>query len=173
MNEMYCSNCGAKNEEGVKFCTNCGASVGEVPKRAQQSTSYQPQTQYSQKSTYSGSYQQQGGYYQSPQVYLPQKSAAVAVILSLFIFPGLGQIYAGKVGRGFAFLFGLMGGGVLVGVTAFFFIFWTPYIPIFIISIVGLFVIQIWCVVDSYKTAEKYNRFVNQHEILPRPNDVW
>ena len=24
---MYCSNCGAKIEEGSKFCTNCGVSL--------------------------------------------------------------------------------------------------------------------------------------------------
>ena len=92
---MFCSNCGMEIEEGVKFCSYCGAKIDSSQKAVSQSVEYQPQIQ---QPTYSGPYQQPTVYYQAPQVYLPQKSEVVALILSWFVVPGLGQIYAGKTG---------------------------------------------------------------------------
>lgn len=29
---MYCSTCGAKNEDGARFCDHCGADLGAMPR---------------------------------------------------------------------------------------------------------------------------------------------
>jgi len=165
---MFCSNCGMEIEEGIKFCSYCGASLDAFQKGAKQSVEYQPKAQ---QPSHSGPYQQSTVYYQTPQAYLPHKSEVVALILSWFVFPGLGHIYAGKIGRGLGFLFGLMGGGIVVGVSAMW-IIWYAF-PLLIVLIVGLVVIQIWCLVDSYQTAGKYNKFVARTGRAPQPGDVW
>jgi uncharacterized membrane protein YhaH (DUF805 family) len=47
---MFCSNCGAKLDEGAKFCTNCGAKVDEIsfPGQNQPQEIPQPQPVYQQ-----------------------------------------------------------------------------------------------------------------------------
>ena len=165
---MFCSNCGEKIEENVNFCPYCGANLGSAQKEVVKSVQYQPQVQ---QPSHSGPYQQPATYYQAPQVYLPQKSEFVALVLSWFVVPGLGQIYAGKIGRGLGFLFGMMIGGIVVGVSAIWLI-WYAF-PLFIILIILLIIIQIWNIIDAYQTASKYNKFVARNGRTPQQGDIW
>ena len=165
---MFCSNCGEKIEENVNFCPYCGATLGSVQKEVAKPVQYQPQVQ---QPSYSGPYQQPTAYYQPPQTYLPNKSEIVAVVLSWFVLPGLGQMYAGKISRGLGFLIGITVGGVCLGVGAFWLI-WAA-LPLFIILILAIIAIQIWCVVDAYQTAAKYNKFVARNGRPPQSGDVW
>ncbi len=66
-----------------------------------------------------------------------KKSEAVALLLS-FLFPGLGQIYVGKVGRGLAFLIGTI---VLTIIT----------------FGIGGFIVWVWNIIDAYNQAKKHN----------------
>ncbi len=165
---MFCANCGMEIEDNVNFCSHCGANLGSVQKGVTKSVEYQPQVQ---QPSHSGPYQQPTAYYQPPRTYLPHKSEVVALLLSWFVLPGLGQMYAGKIGRGLGFLFGLMVGGIAVGVGAFWLIWWA--LPLFIILILALIAIQIWCLVDSYQTAAKYNKFVARTGRPPQSRDIW
>ena len=70
-----------------------------------------------------------------------QKSPGLAAVLSFFIC-GLGQIYNGQIGKGLAFLFGVVMSWLLTAV---------------IIGVVPLLILTIWSVVDAYKTAEQLN----------------
>jgi hypothetical protein len=44
----FCSNCGAKNDDGARFCTGCGTAVGGAPFIAPQAAPTPPQYQYQQ-----------------------------------------------------------------------------------------------------------------------------
>lgn len=79
------------------------------------------------------------------------KNEALAVFLS-FLFPGIGQFYAGNENRGLLFL-GLAIGNVLL--TIFFFLF-TLGFSVFIGGPLG-FGIWVWSMVDAYQEAQKYN----------------
>jgi TM2 domain-containing membrane protein YozV len=155
-------------EDNVNFCSHCGANLGGFQKEASQTVRYQPQAQ---RPSHSGPYQQPTAHYQPPQTYLPNKSEIVAVVLSWFVLPGLGQMYAGKISRGLGFLFSITIGGVVVGVSAIWLI-WSV-LPLFIIFILALVAIQIWCVVDAYQTAAKYNKFVYRNGRPPQSSDIW
>ncbi len=165
---MFCSNCGMQIEDNVKFCPHCGASLVGFQKGESQSVEYQPQVQ---QPTHSGPYQQPTVQYVAPQAYLPHKSEVVALILSWFVMPGLGQIYAGKTGRGIGFILGIAGGGIVLGVSAMWLIWYV--LPLFIVLIIGILGVQIWCIVDAYQTAIKYNKFVARTGRAPQPGDVW
>lgn len=155
-------------EESVRFCPYCGANLGSVQKGATKTVEYQPIVQ---QPSHSEPYQQPTTYYQPPQTYLPHKSEVVALILSWFVLPGLGQMYAGKIGRGLGFLFGLLILSIGVGVGAFWLI-WGA-LPLFIILILAIVAIQIWCVVDAYQTAAKFNKFVARIGRPPQSGEIW
>ncbi len=162
---MFCNSCGSKLKESDKFCENCGASVEGTQKvdtsLQQQSPQQPPQQQYS------GPYQQSTIVYQPSPVYSQRKSPGLAVVLSIFVLLGSGQMYAGKVGRGIGFLFGVF------GITIFFifaFILWWPVAWFLIPVVAGL---QIWCHIDAYRVAEKYNRFLDTHNRPPTNLDNW
>lgn len=170
---MFCSNCGMEIENNIKFCPNCGANIEGFQKSVGQSVEYQPQP-VQQADPYAPAqplYQQPIVQYHAPQAYLPNKSEVVAMLLSWFVLPGLGQIYVGKTNRGIGFLIGQAAGGVIIGVTAFWLIWYV--FPLFIILILGLVGIQIWNIVDAYVVAGRYNKFVARTGRAPQPGDVW
>lgn len=70
------------------------------------------------------------------------KSAVAAVVLSI-LWPGFGQLCAGSIGKGFAFLFMALFGWLLI-------------ITLFgaNIGIPLLAVVYIWASVDAYKAAK-------------------
>ena len=70
------------------------------------------------------------------------KNPGIAAVLS-FLVVGLGQLYAGKVGRGLLFFFGAVVLGALSMLTGFFFILFLPY--------------WVWNIYDAFKQAEKAN----------------
>ena len=65
-----------------------------------------------------------------------EKSEGLAAVLS-FLIPGIGQMYAGRTGRGVGFLLGFIVG-------------------IFALIIPGI-IIWIWSIVDAMKCAREYN----------------
>ncbi len=72
------------------------------------------------------------------------KSPALALVLSL-LFPGLGQIYCGRVGRGFLFLIGCI-------------LAW--------LALLG-WIIWIWSIVDAYNIAKKMNlRYLRRLQLM-------
>ena len=163
---MFCSSCGQKLDPKVKFCSNCGATTDSTPVKTQPQASYQPQ-----QPVHSGPYQQQPTYYQ-PQPYLPHKSEGLALILSWFILPGAGQIYAGKIGKGVGFMIGIIIGWIFYGISFIFLFFWSSMALWVIIPIIMLG-IQIWCIVDAYQTAKSFNSFVARTGRAPNPGDTW
>jgi hypothetical protein len=129
----FCQNCGAKFEAPAKDLSYQTQSTPSQPKTpppqeqytnpqysstpATQSTSAPIQQQYSQNLGYGQpAYQQPPSRYQSPmgyqQGYPPnaytgsEKNMAFGIILSFFI-PGLGVWYAGSVGKGILYFFGV------------------------------------------------------------------
>ncbi len=89
------------------------------------------------------------------------KEPLLAVLLAL-IFPGLGQIYSGKIKRGLVFL-GIYA-GLCVGVWSAFLYLANPQAPIYAITIVVFFVVGlsvsafgIFMVFDAYKCAQIFN----------------
>ncbi len=176
----YCAQCGTANPDDATFCVNCGVKLPDTTGTASSGSpttsppTTQPMTQpasgaYPQApGTYPqapGTYPQApGAYPQAPGAYPqavmyapPRKDPAIAAILSFFI-TGLGQIYAGKVGKGI---------GLLVGVIVCIFLAFL-LIPFFIA--IGLW---IYSIIDAYKTAERYNQFVAAYGRAPTSADMW
>ena len=159
---MYCNNCGANVQEGTKFCPNCGAQIEVAAKPAYSQPEYSTPQQ-------SGPYQQPAYAPPIQGAHLPRKTPIVGVLLSWFILTGSGQMYAGKIGRGFAFLGSIFVLGLatsLIAVFTYNFIVFAILMPV----IAGL---QIWCIIDSYKQCENYNRFIDTHGRAPTSNDDW
>ncbi len=80
------------------------------------------------------------------------KSEGIAVILSFFIC-GLGQMYVGKIIRGFGFLIAFIVGSVLFALT-------------FFLGIIAL-VVWIYGMYDAYQLARQYNEYVCQYQKKP------
>lgn len=74
--------------------------------------------------------------HRSAEYELRKKSPGLAAFIS-FLLPGTGQMYGGKVGKGIIWLMaGILG-------------YWLWIIP-------GI-IIHIWCIVNAYKTIQRYN----------------
>ncbi|MHA1802537.1 MAG: zinc-ribbon domain-containing protein [Candidatus Heimdallarchaeaceae archaeon] len=161
---MYCNNCGTHLPDGTRFCTNCGADNVAATKPAQ------AQTQ--QAVEYSGTQP----YYPPPTPY-KAKEPVLALILSWFVLMGSGHMYAGKAGKGV----GLMVGGlVCAGIT-----YGGTYMLIYgysnmafgiVLMVIGgicAFVIALYAHIDAYRTANKYNQFMQINGRPPTSGDNW
>lgn len=166
--QMFCNSCGSKLKESDKFCENCGASIEGTQKVDNfQQQPYQQPPQQPPQQQYSGPYQQPTVVYQPSPIYSQRKNPGLAVVLSIFVLLGSGQMYGGKVGRGVGFLFGVF------GITIFFiisFVLWWPVAWYLIPVVAGL---QIWCHIDAYRVTENYNRFLHTHNRPPTNLDNW
>lgn len=139
---MYCQNCGTKTTGSEKFCPECGQPMG------------------------------QGG--QAPQGYVEhrvvhqarRKEPIIAVVLNLFLFPGLGQIYAGKASRGLLVILLFWGSVALFMVT----ILSSGFNPIVLII---MLIVGYWQVYDGYKCVAQYNKFLSTHGRAPDEMDQW
>ncbi|MCG3222846.1 MAG: zinc-ribbon domain-containing protein [Candidatus Heimdallarchaeota archaeon] len=162
---MYCNNCGANLPEGTKFCPNCGADSGVAaqPAKAQPQ---QANIQYSGTQPYSP----------PPTPYKP-KEPILALILSWFVMLGLGHMYAGKVGKGLGLLAGgFVSGLVMSGGYVILLVFYYNLglaIALLVIGGISAIVIVLYAHIDAYKTAKKYNLFLEKNGRPPTSNDDW
>ncbi|MDA4129680.1 MAG: zinc-ribbon domain-containing protein [Thaumarchaeota archaeon] len=138
----FCSSCGRAVSPEAPYCASCGASLRST------------ESYYSSRQPYSmGTFA------------VPRKSTVIAAALGLvpgfFGFWGLGQMYAGKIGKGIALLIaGLIIGGL----------FWFSVIlTVILIGYVGIAIFGIifvggwlWQTVDAYGTAQEYNELHTQ-----------
>ncbi len=177
---MYCNNCGAYLPDGTKYCKNCGTDteLAAQPAKAQ----YQPE--YSAPQQHSGPYPQATPQYSGTQPFTPppthyhkRKEPALAVILSWFVMLGSGHIYAGKPGKGIGLFFGAV---ACIGVTygGFFILIDWYYnfglaIALMAIGGIGAVVIALYAHIDAYRTANKYNLFLQTHGRPPTSSDNW
>ena len=80
------------------------------------------------------------------RVAIGTKNSGLAAVLSLII-PGLGQMYAGRIGRGLLFLFIVVPMTVIIAM----FFFWL-FVPLFLP--LGFW---IWNIYDAYNICNAYN----------------
>jgi TM2 domain-containing membrane protein YozV len=122
-------------DDGQEFCAGCGSRAGSAATG------------------------------QRPVIYVRDKSAGIAAILS-FLVLGLGQIYVGKIVRGLVLMFAYALSIILIMVLMFATI-WDgsvfyyddvigALVLLFIVSIIYL-IVWIWNVFDAYKLANEYN----------------
>jgi len=127
----YCPECGKPlANEAANFCDNCGAKLSAAP-----TITVEPQTQPGAADSSSSAPTGSGPVTLVQPV--EEKSPALAAVCSLVI-PGLGQVYDGKTGRGFAIFFGTV-------------------IGLFLLVIPGLLV---WAfgIYDAYSLALQMNK---------------
>ena len=148
----FCSKCGFQiGVAGAAFCPICGMNV--VPE------ALSPPTLHEVHVPRLFAPDPQGVYY-LPQMIVPLrlKSTVVAVVLSL-LFPGVGQIYAGRVirGLGTVALLSLIG---FAGYSVYSIMGLLLVIP----YIIAIFV---WQVYDAYSLAKKYNEHTRTYARPP------
>jgi TM2 domain-containing membrane protein YozV len=145
---MFCQNCGTEISGNEKFCPECGAALKE--------------------SSYTASSHATRPVEHRIVVQDRRKEPIIAVVLNLFLFPGLGQIYAGKPKR-FLLVFVLFFGsiGLLMGS-----IFSGAGMPMPIFIILAL-VVGYWQVYDGYRCVSQYNKFLSMHGRAPTEMDDW
>ncbi len=160
----FCPQCGAQNPDDAVFFFFFCVKMPEVATTTMQGPPPSPQAPPPTMTTgVTAGYPQPGMAppttpgYPAPVYTVSRKEPALAAILS-FVITGLGQIYAGKAGKGVALL--------IATIVSFFLSF--LIIPFFIA--IGLW---IYGIIDAYNTAQKYNEFVTRYGRAPTPQDQW
>jgi len=115
----FCSKCGKEVTEEMNNCPHCGNSLKVIPAQREVAGS---------------------------RVAIGTKNSGLAAVLSLII-PGLGQMYAGRIGRGLLFLFIVVPMTVIIAM----FFFWL-FVPLFLP--LGFW---IWNIYDAYNLCNAYN----------------
>jgi TM2 domain-containing membrane protein YozV len=126
----FCPKCGKEVTEDMNVCPYCGNPLKVMPTQRKVPVS---------------------------KVTVGTKNSGLAAVLSLII-PGLGQMYAGQIGRGLLFLFI---GIPLTAIIALFF-FWL-ILPLFL-----PLAFWIWNIFDAYNICNEYNR-----RLLQTGNPPW
>ena len=99
---MYCSKCGAENDEGARFCGKCGQALTEAAEQAK--AAEQPEAPAAAPPPPAA------GVRVAQKTYAQEKNPVLALVLSLIIV-GLGQFYNGDMKKGALMLVG----GVICG----------------------------------------------------------
>ena len=118
---MFCPKCGADAGES-KFCPKCGEPLAK--KEESSTVTINNNT--------------------TNTVVVSEKSPILALILS-FIIPGLGEMYDGKIGKGFGIL-------ILAIISV--------ALTLVLIGFIMYPIVWIYSMVDSYSLAKKYNQYV-------------
>jgi len=128
-------------QAGGGFCSSCGATLtgkyAPCPKCGYTKTRYNP------------SVPPQGALYKNEGTAL-----ILSIILGILGICGIGQIYAGKVGRGV----GMLIGGIILLIIGF------ATMGIGLIAYLGFF---IWQIFDTKNLCRQYNEFVSQNGRAP------
>jgi TM2 domain-containing membrane protein YozV len=134
---MFCPNCGRQIPDGSKFCPYCGASLeGE-------SGVSQIQGVLSEEERKKKAYEEELIRAKARQAAkVGTKSPGLAAVLS-FLFPGIGQIYNGQIGKGILFL-------ILNSIS------WA-LVFVFGIGLIPLIIVEIIATIDAYNTANNIN----------------
>jgi len=139
---MYCENCGKELGFNETVCGRCGNRIGGETIFIQQHGEFQGSS--------------------SSIVYnMPAKNPGYAAIFS-FLITGLGQIYAGKIARGFILMLACVSFGSLGG---FFAATWLEdhtglteiEMVLMFACIIAAIAVWVWNVADAYKCANIYN----------------
>ena len=120
----YCPKCGKEVTEEMNVCPYCGNPLKVMPTQREPPAS---------------------------RVTVGTKNSGLAAVLSLII-PGLGQMYAGQIGRGLLFLFVVVPLTVIIAL----FFFWL-ILPLFL-----PLAFWIWNIFDAYNICKEYNRRLMQ-----------
>jgi TM2 domain-containing membrane protein YozV len=125
----FCPKCGNQVSDAETFCPYCGNQL--------KNTTVTRETP-------------------SPGVTVGTKNSGLAAVLSLII-PGLGQMYAGRIGRGLIFFFLGIPLTAIIAVLFFWLIF-----PLFL-----PLAFWIWNIFDAYRLCNEYNRHLLQSGTPP------
>lgn len=139
----FCQSCGRLVSPEAAYCPSCGTSLRRITSYYSSRQPYTPGTTY-------------GVSRKNPWI-----AAGLSFVLGFFGIWGMGQIYAGRVGRGIGFfLIGLLLGAL----------FWFSVIlTVILIGYVGMVLFGIlfvggwlWQTVDAYSSAQEYNELKGQ-----------
>lgn len=122
----FCPKCGIQIEPNDVYCKGCGIPLTQQPTQP----SAPP--------------------YVPPRITVSTKNEGLAAVLSV-VWPGLGQIYVGRISRGI----GIMVGGALLLIISWI-LLWIPQL-----------LFTIWNIYDAYNHAKKYNQELTRTGIPP------
>ena len=167
---MYCSHCEKDMPNDFKFCPVCGSPPEKKsspppppPPPSEYSRQFNPPPPQPKPASYSQNNpppppppNYNPNPQNNPQYQVGYKSEGtalvLAILLGLFTLCGIGQIYAGKIGRGICILIGNWVLLVIGGATLFFLI----GIPI----LIGAFILFIWQIIDARNLCREYNDYL-------------
>ena len=138
------------------FCGGCGGPLASkfspCPKCGHVKTTFAPPPQYSNPGVNpQGGYPQggypQGGYPQGGLYKNEGTGLILSIVLGIFGLCGIGQIYAGRVGRGIGIMIGVW---ILVAIG----------IATMGIGLIAVLAVFIWQIFDTKKLCKKYNDFL-------------
>ena len=129
-------------QAGGGFCSSCGATLtgkyAPCPSCGYTKTRYNPTVP------------PQGALYKNEGTGL-----VLSIVLGILTICGIGQIYAGKVGRG--------AGILIAGIVLVYVLSWATNF----LSLIGWIVLIIWSTIDTKKLCREYNEFVSQNGRAP------
>ena len=135
-----CPNCGARPMRGNSFCSNCGAPTT-------------PLTEMCVKCGARVVGREEAGLREVKGNKSVGAATCLAIFVGLFLM-GFGQIYAGRVGKGLAFLFA----GLILDIVATLLILsWFFLVGGILVSIVS-FAIWLWQIFDARESVREYNQ---------------
>ena len=128
------------------FCGGCGGPLpskfSPCPKCGHVKTTFAPPPQYSNPGV-----NPQGGYSQGGLYKNEGTGLILSIVLGIFGLCGIGQIYAGRVGRGIGIMIGVW---ILVAIG----------IATMGIGLIAVLAVFIWQIFDTKTLCKKYNNFL-------------
>ena len=147
-----CSKCGhvkttfTPPPQSSAFCGGCGGPLASkfspCPKCGHVKTTFAPPPQYSNQGV-----NPQGGYPQGGLYKNEGTGLILSIVLGIFGLCGIGQIYAGRVGRGIGIMIGVW---ILIAIG----------IATMGIGLIAVLAVFIWQIFDTKKLCKEYNDFL-------------
>jgi len=147
----FCTICGAKISESSNFCSKCGEK--KIQDEVTSPNVQEEKESENKKTTKSSPIQR-------PLEWKSEGTALIlAIVLGFFGIAGIGQVYAGKLGKGLIIL--------IVGIILYVVGIVTLFIVVGFVLLIIYIPLWIWSILDSRTLVREYNDYLEEHGKRP------